>query len=55
MPMKDKREKSQQVSVRLTSSEKESLEILARQKGCEGLTGLLRLLARAKQVVIKEL
>ncbi|MGR3174593.1 MAG: hypothetical protein ACUZ8N_08355 [Candidatus Scalindua sp.] len=53
--MKEKREKSQQVSVRLTGSEKESLARLAHQKGCEGLTGLLRLLARAKQVVIKEL
>jgi hypothetical protein len=53
--MKYEREKSQQVSVRLTSKEKKSLETLANEKGCEGLTGLLRLLARAKHVVIKEL
>lgn len=41
------------VDVRLTESEKKSLLRLARKKGCEGLTALLRLLARAKETIIK--
>jgi|TARA_B100000315_G_scaffold43203_1_gene38138 hypothetical protein len=48
-------DKESQISVRVTESEKQSLIALAKQKGCNGLTGLLRLLARAKEVIIKEL
>lgn len=53
--MKTNKEKSitGRVSVRLTDSDKQKLETLARKKGCDGLTSLLRLLAKAKDVVIK--
>ena len=44
-----------QVSVRIKETEKRKLIKLAHSKGCEGLTGLLRLLAKAKVVIIKEL
>lgn len=50
--MKDKKEKIRQVSVRLADSDKMKLEKLAKEKGCDGLTGLLRLMAKAKGVDI---
>ena len=49
------KESEKQISVRIKESEKNKLVKLAHSKGCEGITGLLRLLAKAKQVIIKEL
>ncbi len=49
------KENDTQVSVRIKESEKLKLINLAHAKGCEGLTGLFRLLAKAKVVIIKEL
>jgi uncharacterized protein (DUF1778 family) len=48
-------DKESRISVRVMESEKQSLITLAKQKGCSGLTGLLKLLAKAKEVIIKEL
>jgi len=48
-------DKESRISVRVMESEKQSLIALAKQKGCSGLTGLLKLLAKAKEVIIKEL
>ncbi len=44
-----------QISVRIKETEKRKLLKLAHSKGCEGLTGLFRLLAAAKEVIIKEI
>jgi hypothetical protein len=41
-----------QVSAKITLREKQALLSLARSKGAEGLTGLLRMLAKAKEVGI---
>jgi hypothetical protein len=41
-----------QVSAKIALAEKTALLSLARSKGAEGLTGLLRMLARAKEVEI---
>ena len=49
------KENQTQISVRIPESEKRKLLKLAHSKGCEGITGLIRLLAKAKQVIIKEL
>jgi hypothetical protein len=42
-----------QVSAKITLTEKAALLSLAHSKGAEGLTGLLRMLAKAKEVAIK--
>ncbi len=49
------KEEETQISARIQESEKDKLVKLAQSKGCEGITGLLRLLAKAKEVMIKEL
>ncbi len=41
------------MNVRVTESEKKRLIALARSKGCEGWTAFVKLLAHAKDVVIK--
>ncbi len=41
-----------QINVKLFSSEKEVLIALAKKKGAGGLTGLLKMLAKAKRVDI---
>ena len=41
-----------QVSAKIALTEKAQLLSLAKRKGAEGLTGLLRLLAKAKEVEI---
>ena len=41
-----------QVSAKISLTEKQALLSLARSKGAEGLTGLLRMLAKAKEVAI---
>ncbi len=46
-------EKTVRIDARLKKSEKEKLLKLARSKGSSGITGLLRLLAKAKQVKIE--
>ena len=46
-------EKTVRIDARLKESEKEKLLKLARSKGSSGITGLLRLLAKAKQVKIE--
>ncbi len=48
-----KTEKTVRIDARLKKSEKEKLLKLARSKGSSGITGLLRLLAKAKQVKIE--
>lgn len=48
-----KNKKESRVDARLTGPEKESLLRLARKKGCDGITSLLRLLAKAKEVKIE--
>ena len=45
--------RTERIEARVTISEKKSLLVLAKKKGCAGITGLLRLLARAKKVDIK--
>jgi hypothetical protein len=41
-----------QVSAKITVSEKSAIFMLAKSKGTDGLTGFLRLLAKAKEVKI---
>jgi hypothetical protein len=41
-----------QINARIKLSEKQALISLAKTKGAEGITGLLRLLAKAKEVRI---
>ena len=48
-------EKETQISVRIQESEKVRLIALAHSKGCKGITGLLRMLAKAKHVMIKDI
>ncbi len=51
--MDDIMEKQTQVNARLSVSDKLILITLAKSKGVEGITGLLKLLARAQEVKIK--
>lgn len=44
---------TERVEARVTKQQKQSLSALARKKGCTGMTGLLKLLAKAKKVEIK--
>ena len=46
-------ERTVRVDARLTVKEKKALLKLATEKGCEGITGLLRLLAKSKKVDIE--
>lgn len=41
-----------QINARLKLTEKTALITLAKNKGCEGITGLLKLLAVAKEIKI---
>jgi hypothetical protein len=43
---------STQINAKLSKKEKLSLLTLAKAKGCEGITGFLKLLASAKEVKI---
>jgi hypothetical protein len=43
---------SVQINAKLSKEEKASILTLAKAKGCEGVTGLLKLLANAKEVKI---
>lgn len=42
-----------QINARLILSEKQALLSLAKNKGAEGITGLLKMLAKAKKVSIE--
>jgi hypothetical protein len=46
-------ERTVRVDARLTVKEKKAILKLAKEKGCEGITGLLKLLANAKKVNIE--
>jgi hypothetical protein len=46
-------ERTVRVDARLTEKEKKAILKLAKDKGCEGITGLLRLLSKAKNVRIE--
>lgn len=41
------------ISVRLNTYEKEQLERVAKEKGTNGITGLMRLIAKAKKIDIE--
>ncbi len=41
-----------QINAKITKKEKASILELAKAKGCEGITGLLKMLAKAKEVKI---
>lgn len=49
----DKNKKEIQVVARVSEKEKQKLLNLARSKGCEGWTAFVKMLAYAKEVVIK--
>ncbi len=51
--MDDVMERQTQVNARILVSDKLILIALAKSKGVEGITGLLKLLARAQEVRIK--
>lgn len=49
--MSDK--KTERIDIRLSKEEKEKLLKLAKSKGCEGITQLMRLIGTAKNVKIE--
>ena len=51
--MNNKKEKEARIEARVSAEKKKSLIELARRKGCAGLTGLLKLLAKARDVKIE--
>ncbi|MDV5166953.1 MAG: hypothetical protein R2568_09440 [Candidatus Scalindua sp.] len=53
MRRKDGKINENQIVARVTEAEKRKLIRLAKSKGCDGWTGLVRLLAYAKEVNIK--
>ncbi|MCP4254565.1 MAG: hypothetical protein GY775_14405 [Candidatus Scalindua sp.] len=53
MKRADGKTNENQIVARVTEAEKKKLLALAKSKGCEGWTGLVRLLAYAKDVTIK--
>ncbi len=48
-----KAEKTVRIDVRLKEQEKDKLLMLARSKGCEGVTAFLRMIVKAKKIDIK--
>ena len=53
MKKDDGKIKDDQIVARVSNTEKKKLLALAKSKGCDGWTGLVRLLAYAKEVNIK--
>ena len=44
---------TERIEARVTKHEKKALIRLVKEKGCTGITGLLKLLAKAKKVIIE--